>query len=277
MIRRRPADGAALIRPTMRRGARLQGLKAAGLGLLLLAAAPGAPRSGYDDASPAVQAMQDDDGANPAMLWVANGRALWDQPAGPRNQSCAACHGPPETMRGVAARLPAWDAALGQAMTLEARINWSRTQHQGAPALPEEGDNLLALTALIGLQSRGMPVQVDGSGPAATALEQGRTLFNTRMGQLDLSCADCHEPRDQGGLAGDRLGGARIPEGRVNAYPIYRLEWQGVGSLLRRIRNCMTGVRSEPFPAASVEMAVLRLYLGWRSNGMPVETPGVRP
>ena len=102
-------------------------------------------------------------------------------------------------------------------------------------------------------------------------------LFNTRMGQLGLSCADCHEPRAEGGLAGDRLGGARIPEGRANAYPIYRLEWQGVGSLLRRIRNCMTGVRSLPFPAGGEEMAALRLYLGWRSNGMPVETPGVRP
>ncbi len=272
MITRKPADGAALIRPTMRRGVRLRGFKAAGLGLLILAAAPGAPRSGYDDASTAVRAMQDDDGANPAMLWVANGRALWEQPAGPRNQSCAACHGPPETMRGVAARLPAWDAAPGRAVTLASRINWSRTEHQGAPALPEEGDDLLALAALIGLQSRGMPVQVDGSGPAAAALEQGRMLFNTRMGQLDLSCADCHDR-----LAGGRLGGARIPEGRANAYPIYRLEWQGVGSLLRRIRNCMTGVRSLPFPAESGEMAALRLYLGWRSNGMTVETPGVRP
>ena len=218
--------------------------------------------------------MQDDDGANPAMLWVANGRALWDQPAGPRNQSCAACHGQPESMRGVAARLPAWDAALGRAVTLEGRINWSRTEHQGAPALREENADLLALAALIGLQSRGLPVQVDGAGPA---LEQGRALFNARMGQLDLSCADCHEPRDKGGLAGSRLGGARIPEGRANAYPIYRLEWQGVGSLLRRIRNCMTGVRAEPFRAGSAEMAALRLYLGWRSNGMAVETPGVRP
>jgi sulfur-oxidizing protein SoxA len=251
--------------------------------LLLLAAAapPGvpadAPRSGYDDASPAVQAMQDDDGANPAMLWVAAGRALWDQPAGPRGQGCASCHGPPEAMRGVAARYPAWDAALSRPVTLEARINQSRVGHQGAPALPEDGADMLALAALVGLQSRGLPTQVDGDGPAAPALAQGRALFNTRMGQLDLSCADCHESRAKGGLAGNRLGGARIPEGRANAYPIYRLEWQGMGGVLRRIRNCMTGVRAEPFLAGSEEMAALRLYLGWRSNGLPVETPGVRP
>jgi len=250
--------------------------------LLLAAAAPqgvpaDAPRSGYDDASPAVRAIQDDDGANPAMLWVAAGRALWDQPAGPRGQSCASCHGPPEAMRGVAARHPAWDAILSRPVTLEARINQSRTGHQGAPALPEDGADMLALAALVGLQSRGLPVQVDGEGPAAPALAQGRLLFNARMGQLDLSCADCHESRARGGLAGNRLGGARIPEGRTNAYPIYRLEWQGMGGVLRRIRNCMTGVRAEPFPGGSEEMAALRLYLGWRSNSLPVETPGVRP
>ena len=157
-------------------------------------------------------------------------------------------------------------------MTLEARINWSRTEHQGAPALPEEGPDLLGLAALIGLQSRGLPVQVDGGGPAAPALAQGRALFNARMGQLGLSCADCHDR-----LAGQRLGGARIPEGRTNDYPIYRLEWQGVGGVMRRLRNCMTGVRAEPFAPDSPDLAALRLYLGWRSNGLPVETPGVRP
>ena len=238
--------------------------------LLLLAAA--APHSGYDDASPAVRAMQDDDAANPAMLSVAAGQELWDTPAGPRNQSCAACHGPPGAMRGTAARHPAWDIRLGRVMTLEARINWSRTEHQGAPPLPEEGADLLALAALVGLQSRGLPVQVDGGGPAAPALAQGQALFNARMGQLGLSCADCHDR-----LAGQRLGGARIPEGRANAYPIYRLEWQGVGGAMRRLRNCMTGVRSEPFAPDSPDLAALRLYLGWRSNGLSVETPGVRP
>ena len=137
-----------------------------------------------------------------------------------------------------------------------------------APALPEEGEAMLSLAALVGLQSRGLPVAAERD----SAVAAGEALFTTRMGQLNLSCADCHD-----GLAGGRLGGARIPQGRVNAYPEYRLEWQGMGGLLRRIRNCMTGVRAEPFPAASAEMASLRAYLGWRSNGLLVETPGVRP
>jgi L-cysteine S-thiosulfotransferase len=35
--------------------------------------APGDRRSGYDFASPETRAMQDDDTANPGMLWVAQG------------------------------------------------------------------------------------------------------------------------------------------------------------------------------------------------------------
>jgi sulfur-oxidizing protein SoxA len=123
------------------------------------------------------------------------------------------------------------------------------------------------------MQSRGLPMNVEASGPAAqAALEQGKALFNLRMGQLNLACAQCHDE-----LAGRRLGGSRIPQGHPNGYPEYRLEWQGMGSLERRLRNCLTGIRSEPFPPGSPELAALEFYLGWRANGLPVETPAVRP
>ena len=234
---------------------------------LLLTSAAADKHSGYVDASPAVQAMQDDDTANPGMLWVEQGRALWEQPVG--GKSCASCHGAPAAMRGVAARYPRF---AGRPISLPEQVNQCRTARQGAPALPEEGDEMLALTALIGLQSRGMPVAVDASGPAQAALEQGRALFEQRMGQLNLSCAQCHD-----GLAGQRLGGSRVPQGHPNGYPEYRLEWQGMGSLDRRLRGCMTGVRAEPFPPGSPELAALEFYLGWRANGLLVETPAVRP
>lgn len=231
-------------------------------GLLLAGAGP---QSGYEDASPAVRAMQDDDAANPAMLWVQQGAALW-------GQGCAACHGRPETMHGVAARYPAYDARLGRALTLAGRVNQCRTERMGQPAWGVESDEMLGLTALVGLQSRGMAVAVDGDGPARAVIERGRGLFSTRMGQLNLSCAQCHD-----GLAGQRLGGSRIPQGQPNGYPLYRLEWQSMGSLDRRLRNCMTGVRAEPFASGSDEMAALQMFLGWRANGLLVETPGVRP
>lgn len=224
--------------------------------------------SGYEDATPSVRAMQDDDTANPGMLWVEQGRALWDQKVGGR--SCATCHGAPESMLGAAARYPRF---ADRPITLAAQINTCRTERQHAPALAEHSDEMLALTALVGLQSRSLPVAVDASSPAAAAaLDRGRALFEQRMGQLNLSCAQCHD-----GLAGQRLGGSTVPQGHPNGYPEYRLEWQGMGSLARRVRSCMIGVRAEPFPPGSSELAALEFYLGWRANGLKVETPAVRP
>jgi L-cysteine S-thiosulfotransferase len=63
----------------------------------------------------------------------------------------------------------------------------------------------------------------------------------------------------------------------ATAYPIYRLEWQGLGSLQRRLRNCMTGVRAEPFADGSDEAAALTLCLMRRTSGMTLESPAVRP
>jgi len=224
-------------------------------------------RSGYNDASPETRAMQDDDAANPAFLWVKQGEALWSEPL--NGKSCAGCHGDGTSMRGVAARYPAFDAKRGQPVTLDQRINSCRVDRMGATPLAGDDEKLLALSALVGLQSRGMPLKVE---PREPFLSEGAALFRERIGQLNLSCAQCHDDR-----AGQRLGGNRIPQGHPNGYPEYRLEWQGMGSLYRRLRNCMVGVRAEPFPPDSRESAALMLYLGVRANGMRIETPAVRP
>ncbi len=235
--------------------------------LLLIGA--GDRRSGYDDASPETRAMQDDDAANPAFLWVKQGETLWSQPDGTARKSCATCHGEATSFRGVAARYPAFDPGRGGVVTIEHRINLCRTNHMGAPAYAEDDDKLVSLSALVGLQSRGMPLAAD---PREPFLSQGAALFRERMGQFNLSCAQCHDER-----AGQRLGGSRIPQGHPNGYPEYRLEWQGMGTLYRRLRNCMVGVRAEPFPPDSPETAALMLYLAVRANGMKIETPAIRP
>lgn len=240
------------------------------LALLLLTAA--APHSGYQDASPPIRAMQDDDAANPGFLWVQQGESLWTGSSNPSGQSCASCHGQATSMRGVSARYPAFDPGTARPMTLEQRIEDCRTRRQAAPAWKAESDELLAIAAFIGEQSRGVPIAVDSSGPAAPFVAHGRSIFTTRMGQLNLSCAQCHD-----GLAGQHLASALIPQGQPNGYPLYRLEWQSLGSLYRRIRNCLTGVRAEPFTPASPDLVDLEFYLASRANGLPVETPAVRP
>ena len=121
-------------------------------------------------------------------------------------------------------------------------------------------------------RSKGLPIAIRETSENKVAMEKGRQIFYERMGQLNLSCAQCHEER-----AGLKLGGAVIPQGHPNAYPIYRIEWQTLGSLQRRLRNCMSGVRAQQFDYGSPEMAQLELFLARRARGLPLESPGVRP
>ena len=230
-------------------------------------------RSGYDDASPATRAMQDDDASNPGSLWVQQGESLWSERPPDGTHSCADCHGDAaRSMRGVSARYPMFDGRLGRPITLEQRINQCRIERQGAAKLSPDSDAMLALTAFVGLQSRGLPMRVSVDGPALPFFDAGQALFTLRQGQLNLSCSQCHD-----GLAGQHLGGSVIPQGQPNGYPEYRLEWQGIGSLYRRIRNCLVGIRAEPFDPDAPELAALEFYLAWRASGLKVETPAVRP
>ena len=232
---------------------------------------PGELRSGSEFVSPATQAQQDDLSVNPGMLWVEQGSKLWHEASGSEARSCASCHGEPASLRGVAARYPLFDAALGRLLNLEARIQHCRTAHQKSTPLDYESQELLALTALVAFQSRGMPLAVAIPPEAQPAFAAGQALYHERQGQLDLSCAQCHEDN-----WGKRLRAERISQGHPNGFPTYRFEWQGIGSLHRRLRACFQGVRAEPFPSGSPELVALELYIAWRARGLAIETPAVR-
>ncbi len=219
-----------------------------------------------------LRAMQADDAANPASFSVLDGEALWRVRAGASGKSCADCHGDgAQSMRGVAARYPAFDSASGRVLDLEAKINQCRTERQGSAALPMESRDLLGLATYVGRQSRGLPI-VSDDPRLAPAIDRGRALFTARQGQLNLSCAICHDDH-----WGRKLGAATVPQAHPTAYPLYRLEWQSVGSLQRRLRNCMVGMRAEPYPMGSDEFIAIETYLMSRGRGLAMETPGVRP
>lgn len=233
---------------------------------------PAALHSASEYLSPELKAEQADDFRNRGMLWVEQGAALWTTPVGPKAQACAACHGAPEKMRGVAARLPAVDDKTGRLVNLEGRINQCRTQRQGAAEpLAYESNDLLALTVLIARQSHGLPLAVATEGPAAPYLASGAALWRERQGQLNVSCAQCHDDNVGRKLRGDTISSA-VPTG----YPVYRLEWQGMGSLHRRLRACQLGVRAIQFPQGAPEYLALELYLAARAKGALLEAPALR-
>ena len=215
------------------------------------------------------RAMQDDDATSPAALWLLDGEALWTRKEGAAGKACADCHGL-EKMKGAATRYPAVRA--GRLLNLDQRINLCRVEQQQMPAFALESRELLSLGAYLGRQSRGLPIAIDMRDDNKSFLEAGRAAFHRRQGQLNLSCAQCHDHN-----WGKSLAGSTIPQAHPTGYPIYRLEWQNLGSLQRRLRNCMIGVRAEPYAYGAQEYLELELYLMWRARGMKLEAPAVRP
>ena len=252
-------------------------------------------RSGSTFISEDLKSLQRSDDLNPAFLWVIQGEALWrksessnspnfstssNSPISPISKhageapSCASCHGESnQSMRGVSTRYPQIDKQSSELINLEGRINLCRTRYQHLAPLALESDEILGLTAFVAMASRGLPMSVRIDSTNAEHYRRGRSLYYTRMGQINLACTHCHEQN-----WGRKLQGETISQGHTNDYPAYRLEWQRVGSLHRRLRACLSGVRAYMFPLGSSELLDLELFLAWRESDakITVETPGVR-
>jgi sulfur-oxidizing protein SoxA len=229
-------------------------------------------RPGSDFLSPELRRQQADETRNPAFFWVEQGRELFSRKPAGEGQACIGCHvEPQQSLRGTATRYPQVDAATGRLVNLEGRIEQCRVERQAQPAFGYETPELLSLTAYLASLSRDLPMQVTTDGAAKPFYEAGKAFFERRQGQLNLSCRQCHD-----GLVGQKLRGDTISHGAGTGYPAYRLEWNDVGSLHRRLRACSLGVRATQFDYGSPEYLALELYLAARAKGLPVETPGIR-
>jgi len=228
---------------------------------------PSSVRSGSYFLTKSTRQLQQDSFGNPALLWVDQGKALFENDTSA--PSCRSCHA--NGLNGVFANFPKYDAKLSKLMNIESKINQCRVEHQALPALAYESNALLSLTAYVASQSRDTPFSVQTQNGAKESYDRGRKYFFTRRGQLNLACTQCHDDN-----WGRMLRGDKISQGHTNAYPAYRLEWQTIGSLHRRIADCDIGVRAKPFEPGSSTYVELELYLAWRSANLPIESPGVR-
>jgi sulfur-oxidizing protein SoxA len=230
-------------------------------------------KSGLAFSSPEVRGLQlDDDFASPSAHAIDKGAQLWKQVTGSNNKSCASCHGDAnESMKGAATRYPAIDKATGKLFNLEDRIRNCRSKQQKAINWLPESDELLAITLHVTGASKGMPILVSIDGPAKKHFEAGQKLYMARQGQMNLSCTQCHDQH-----YGQRLYNDKLSQGHPNGYPIFRLDWQYMASLERRLRFCYASVKAEVPPWGHQDMRNLNLYLMWRAQGLPIEVPAVR-
>ncbi len=228
--------------------------------------------SGYDYRSAKTRAMQDDDFENPAFLMVDQGEEAWSTVEGDAGQSCASCHGDDATsVKAAASTYPVFNEASGKLINIEQQINACRTENMQAKPYKWESPAMLSMTSYVKSHGRDDVVNVKIDGTAAPFFEKGKEFYYARRGQLDMSCAHCHEDNYGNNVRADLLS-----QGQSNGFPTYRMKWQGVGSLHRRFRGCNKNIRSTPLAYGSDDYVNLELYLAWRGQGLPIEGPSVR-
>ncbi len=229
--------------------------------------------SGWHYRTEDTRALQQDSFDNPGMLGVEEGEEYWNKVEGTMGKSCASCHGDAsESMVGVGASYPKWSEKLGKPINVELQINHCRVENMGAEPYKFDKGGQKPLTAFIKHQSQGLPVELNlEEGEMQQWWERGKETYYRRTGQLNLSCATCHEDNNGKYIRADHLS-----QGNVNGFPTYRLKQSNLISLHNRFRGCIRDTRAE-YPAAfSDELMGLEVYTTWRGTGLSVETPAVR-
>ncbi|MHA7829018.1 MAG: sulfur oxidation c-type cytochrome SoxA [Roseovarius sp.] len=227
--------------------------------------------SGWHFRSDETQALEMDDFDNPGMIFVDAGRDQWNAVEGSEGNSCATCHEDPSSMEGVRAVYPKWDEKAGEVQTVAMQINDCRENNMGAEPYGYTSGQMANMEALIALQSRGMPVDVTIDGPAKEMWEKGKEIYYTRYGQLELSCANCHEDN-----YGNMIRADHLSQGQINGFPTYRLKNARLNTAHGRFKGCIRDTRAHTFDPGSDEFVALELYVASRGNGLSVEGPSVR-
>jgi len=226
--------------------------------------------SGWRFRTAETQALEEDDFGNPAMVLVEDAVTNWSTVEGTAGESCQSCHGDVMTLAGLYAHIPRVNSS-GKVEVMEDIINGCRTERMGAEKWGWNSNEMQSMVALIGIQSRGMPMDVAIDGPAAPFWEQGKEMYYTRYGQLELSCASCHEEN-----WGNMIRADHLSQGQIEGFPTYRLKNAALGSRHNRFKGCIRDTRAETYKEGSDEFRALELYVASRGNGLGVEAPAVR-
>ena len=227
--------------------------------------------SGWRFRSDETQAMQMDDFDNPGMLGAEAGMEQFDTAMGSEGKACADCHNGLESLSEVRATYPKWNEEAGEVRTIQMQINDCLTNQMGAEAEKYDSKTMLNFEAALASVARGQSVNVAIDGPAAEMWEKGKEIYYTRYGQLELSCANCHEDN-----YGNMIRADHLSQGQINGFPTYRLKNAKLNGVHSRFKGCVRDTRAETFSPGSEEFIALELYVKSRGNGLSVEGPSVR-
>lgn len=213
-------------------------------------------KSGTTYLSKQLQELQNDADKNPVQLWVASGQQLWQA-------SCVSCHGTIASMKLKVASYPKLNASKKLVNLEDALENHAATKLTA--------NDVLTLSAALHDAAKGELIH---TAPIEPHYARGKELWNTRMGRINLACAHCHDITH--GRVGVHMKAEVISQALPTGFPIYRMSWQSLGSLERRLRACYSGVQAPIPPAGSPELRDLELFLKVRANGMTIDGPSIR-
>jgi L-cysteine S-thiosulfotransferase len=176
---------------------------------------------------------------------------------------------------GIRQNYPYFDEKEGKVVTLELAINRCR-EANGEQPYSYVKDEMASLTAYMAYTSRGKPmdIKIPNDPRARQAYENGKGYFYTRRGQLNFSCASCHVQSAGEHIRAEILAPAL---GILNAMPIYRSQWAGMGTTSRRLVSCNSQTRAVPLEPQSDEYRDVEYFLSYVANGLPISGPGSRP
>lgn len=228
--------------------------------------------SGWNFRTKETRELEADSFQNPGMLTVEAGEELWNTVDGTEGKSCATCHSDAaETMAGVGAGYPKWNAEAKQPFNLALQVNACRETRMGAKPYKFDAVEQRSLVAYIKNKSLGTPVKINlAEGEMQAWWERGKKSYFTPKGQLNLSCANCHQES-----FGKMIRADHLSQGQINGFPTYRLK-NGLKSVHNRFRGCLRNIRASYPAGLSDELMALEVYVAWRGTGLSVETPAVR-
>ena len=231
-----------------------------------------AQQSGNLFLSSELKKIQQETDTSPLSIWIDRGNALWqDKSSG---NSCEGCHGAVENLKMAAATHPKLSPDGSRLENLEDRIAFYLTLSRGK-SYSVESDEVLALSAAIHAAANGVPIQIEQDpfypDKWDNFLAKGAALYTTRQGRMNLSCTNCHDQN-----IGKHLRSEVISPGNPTSFPIYRMTWQKLGSIERRLRACYFGIQAKVPDMGSQELRALELFLMNRAQGLPIDGPSLR-
>ena len=227
--------------------------------------------------------LQSANAMNPIGLWIDEGKRKWEK-------DCTSCHALEKVVKAVP-DFPKLDASR-KLINLEDQISICRqrveattnanansiaTTTASTQSFTNDDNPTLELSTFLNDAARQLAINITPPANPLHAiiwkknLADGERLFKTRLGHMNLSCQQCHD-----GKVGASMRAQKITAGHPTGFPAYRISWQGLGSIERRIRACYSGVQAQVPAPQDMRLRQLELYLKTRAQGLQLEGPSIR-